>query len=166
MGFDPIEREFAAELANEIYQKVLGPSSLVGNHRETIEYVFKMFLAETDSASSIAQRKLYRWLECEYEANFGGEMADKEMSKNGKSRDSHVEIADLPPFIPEPGLFCRHRAIQFAPDLVIVPSVQQRRLGRIVNELISELDWTTTPELLLEKLTQVRKWMQTAINSS
>jgi hypothetical protein len=166
LGFDPIEREFAAELANEIYQKLLSPSCLVVSQPKAIDYVFKMFLAETDSASSIAQRELYRWLEYEYEANFGSEMGNKEMLKNVKSRDSHVEIADLPPFIPEPGLFCRHRAIQFAPDLVIVPSIQQRRLGRAVNEMISELDQTTTPESLLEKLTQVRRWMRTAINSS
>jgi hypothetical protein len=166
LEFDPIEREFAAELANGVCQKLLSPSSLVVNNREAINCVFKMFLAETDSASSIAQRELYRWLECEYAANFGSEINDKEMPKNVKSRVNHVEIADLPPFIPEPGLFCRHRAIQFAPDLVIAPSVRQRRLGRAVNELISELDRSTTPESLLEKLTQVRGRMRSAINSS
>ncbi|HKX32424.1 MAG TPA: hypothetical protein VJ302_32355 [Blastocatellia bacterium] len=164
--FAALEREFAGELANEIRKKLLSRHSLIVNRGEAVDYVAEMMMERIDLSSPAARRRLRLILESEYDAYFGKDPTANQPLIEEETDLGYAELASIGPVHSEPPLHWRHRARRLDSELAIVPSDKEQRLGHGINQLISELDRTTTPDSLLEKLAQVRRRIRTLVSET
>ncbi len=144
--FTSIEREFGAALAGEIEAQLLAPDQILGSRDRVHDQIMGMLEATFGPVSPGDHAAVHRLLAAEYDRRLG----------DGWSGE--VPAVSLPPIPALPGLAHRARprfqalALTLESGRRLGPSEQQVRAANRWADVIADLDHTTSPPTLLDKL--------------
>src|ERR1043165_1999738 len=147
------EREFAAELASGIETQLLGPDALLGSRGQAIHLVRSVRDDAFGRLPVEDQAMVDGWIEYLHDQELGPSPESGPEPKTLRL----AAVPGYPQLVTEPGARWRPYAVALSSGRRLEPSEAQRRAGRHLAELISDLDHTTSLPALLEQLVLLSK---------
>lgn len=150
------EREFAAELAEQVEHQVLAPDQPVGSREQALAWTLDVLEDAFGPLPPADRAEVDRLLEELYSLELAERPAEGE-HPSAVAGTRLVAVPGYPWLVTEPGLRWRPFMFTLESGRGLGPSEAQRRTGARLAEIIADLDQTTSLSVLLDKLADLAR---------
>jgi len=158
--FDPLEREFAAELAFETRSQLLVGETVLASRDCAVDRLLSIIACHTRPLSPSESSAVRELLESEWTDRLGPTGAAIIAPVRTQSRMRFFEIACLPAVVPEPGFRARYNAFGTDAESLLHAPPEELRKGVAIAAMTQELDDCTAMDQLLGRLTAVKSILE------